>query len=110
MAKLREGGLAIIIGGNPETIGVVVTTLRIVNPGEIIVTPRGQRFSNGGSQRWLIHSEALSITLPDGVTIDDYCLHFAHLLMPIDGEDFSDEDDRKKELAAGVTIENGWLT
>lgn len=98
MSNLREGGLAIIIGGNQETIGLVVTTVRPVLPGGLILTPSGKRFSNGGSFRWLIHSDQLFVKLSDGTIIDDYCLVFSHWLMPIDGEDFSHEDERRKEL------------
>ncbi|NUH55868.1 hypothetical protein HUK76_19625 [Citrobacter portucalensis] len=97
MSNLREGGLAIIIGGNQETIGLVVTTVRAVSPGGLIVTPSGKRFSNGGSFRWLIHSDQLFVKLSDGTIIDDYCLCFEHHLMPIDGEDFSHEDEHQKE-------------
>ena len=71
MSNLREGGLAIIIGGNQE--------------------------SNGGSFRCLIHSDQLFVKLSDGTIIDDYCLCFEHHLMPIDGEDFSHEDEHQKE-------------
>lgn len=95
---LHEGGLAIIVGGNPETIGLVVTTERNVPPGGVIITPKGERFSNGGSLRWLIYSKELCVKLSDGTVIEDYCLCFAHHLMPIDGEDFSNEDERRKEL------------
>lgn len=95
---LREGGLAIIVGGNPETIGLVVTTERLMPPGGIIITPQGQRFSNGGSARWLIYSKELCVKLSDGTVIEDYCLCFAHHLMPIDGEDFSHEGERHKEV------------
>ena len=99
MRELRSGGLALIIAGSPETIGLVVVTEKMVNPGEIVITPCGKRFSNGGSQRWLIHSEEICVKLSDGTVIDDYCLIFPHMLMPIDGEDFSDELQKEKELS-----------
>lgn len=99
MAELRAGGLALIIGGSPETIGLVVVTERLVNPGGIVITPCGKRFSNGGSLRWLIHSTELCVKLSDGTVIDDYCLIFPHMLMPIDGEDFTDELHSEKELS-----------
>lgn len=97
MSKLRAGGLAIIVGGNPETIGLVVVTEQPVEPGGIIITPCGKRFANGGSLRWLIHSKELFVKLSDGTVIDDYCLCFGHMLMPIDGGDFSNEDEHQKE-------------
>ncbi|WP_024141040.1 hypothetical protein [Salmonella enterica] len=99
MGRLREGGLALIVGSNPETIGLVVTTVRPVVSGGVIVTPCGKRFSNGGSFRWLIHSDQLFVKLSDGTIIDDYCLCFEQHLMPIDGEDFSHEDEREKEFS-----------
>lgn len=96
MSRLHEGGIAIIIGGNPETIGLVVTTVRPVLPGGIILTPCGKKFSNGGSFRWLIHSNELCVKLSNGTVIDDYCLCFEHHLMPIDGADFSHEYEPRK--------------
>lgn len=101
MAELRAGGLAIIVGGNPETFGVVVTTERLVPHGDRISLPNGRRFSNGGSTRWLVHCDRLVITLSNGSTLDDYCLMFPHWLMPIDGDDFTHEDEREKELVNG---------
>ncbi|MDX7621236.1 hypothetical protein SJ598_13685 [Enterobacter bugandensis] len=101
MSELRAGGLAMIIGGNPETIGLVVITERMVEPGGVVVTPSGKRFANGGSLRWLIHNDRLFVKVSDGSIINDYCLVFPHWLMPIDGEDFSHEDERQKELTNG---------
>ncbi len=101
MANLRAGGMAIIVGGNPETYGIVVTTEKLVPHGDLIVLPNGKRFVNSGSLRWLVHCDRLVITLSSGTVIDDYCLMFSHWLMPINGDDFSREDERQKELADG---------
>lgn len=100
MSELRTGGLAIIIGGSTETVGIVVTTIEFVPAGKTIRT-EGKLFKNGGSNRWLIHSEEICVTLTDGSTQNDFSFLPASMLMPIDGEDFSHEDEREKELSHG---------
>lgn len=99
MAELRAGGLAIFIAGPAELIGLVVITERFVQSGEMVILPSGRRFRNGGSPRWLVNNERIYVTMNDGSIINDYSLCFSHWLMPIDGEDFSHEDERKKELS-----------
>ncbi|KGA24920.1 hypothetical protein AO825_08335 [Pectobacterium brasiliense] len=101
MAELRAGGLAIIVGGNPETLGVVVTTEKIVHHGERISLPDGRRFYNAGSTRWLVHCDRLVTMLSSGSTLNDYSFMFSHWLIPIDGDDFTHEDEREKELVNG---------
>lgn len=97
MAELRAGGLAIFVSGPSEIIGLVVITERFVSSGEMVIFPGGRRFRNGGSPRWLIHNERIYVTMNDGSIINDYSLCFPHWLMPIDGDDFSNEDQRQKE-------------
>ncbi|CAH5526247.1 hypothetical protein [Klebsiella oxytoca] len=97
MAELRAGGLAIFVAGPSETIGLVVITERFVSSGEMVVLPSGRRFRNSGSSRWLVHSDRIVVTLSDGSNLNDYALVFQHWLMPIDGDDFSNEDEHQKE-------------
>lgn len=101
MAELRAGGLAIIVGGNPETFGIVVTTEALIPNGGVIALPNGKGLRNGGSTRWLVHSDRLCLELSNGTIIDDYCLMPSRCLMPIDGDDFTHEDEREKELVNG---------
>ncbi|KAB8312949.1 hypothetical protein EH228_04535 [Erwinia endophytica] len=101
MSELRAGGLAILIGGDPEAVGTVVTTVRLVASSEVIALPNGRKFSNGGSVRWLIYSEKLQVRLGDGTLLNDWALCFSHFLMPIDGNDFQREGERQKELTNG---------
>ncbi|HFF8583712.1 hypothetical protein [Klebsiella pneumoniae] len=96
MAELRAGGLAIFIAGPAELIGLVVITERFVATGEAITLPGGRRFRNSGSSRWLVHNDRIFVTLSDGSTLNDYSLVFQHWLMPIDGDDFSNEDEQQK--------------
>ncbi|MEF3108826.1 hypothetical protein QFI91_06965 [Raoultella sp. WB_B2P2-3] len=97
MVELRAGGLAIFIAGPAELIGVVVITERLVGPNEVIKLPGGRRVRNSGSSRWLVHNDRIVVTLSNGSKLNDYALVFQHWLMPIDGDDFSNEDERQKE-------------
>lgn len=97
MAELRAGGLAIFIAGPAELIGVVVITERLVGPNETFKLPGGQRVRNSGSSRWLVYNDRIVVTLSNGSKLNDYALVFQHWLMPIDGDDFSNEDVHQKE-------------
>ena len=101
MSELRAGGLAIIIGGSTETVGIVVTTIEFVPAGKSIRIDSGKLLKNGGSNRWLIHSEEICVTLSDGTTQNDFSFLPASMLLPIDGKDFSHEDERRRELIHG---------
>ncbi|HCT9408114.1 TPA: hypothetical protein OUC36_004740 [Raoultella ornithinolytica] len=97
MAELRAGGLAIFIAGPAELIGLVVITERLVGPNEVIKLPGGRRVRNLGSSRWLVHNDRIVVTLSNGSKLNDYAMVFQHWLMPIDGDDFSNEDEHQKE-------------
>lgn len=101
MAELRAGGLAIIIGGDPEASGTVVTTVKFVPAGVTESLPGNKKINNGGSGRWLIHSDKICVRLKDGSILDDWSLCFASHLMPIDGDEFRHEDELQKELTHG---------
>ncbi|MDK2633162.1 hypothetical protein QMZ93_07370 [Pantoea stewartii subsp. indologenes] len=101
MAELKAGGIAIFIAGPAELLGLQVDTVRYVIPGESITLPTGFRMRNAGKGRWLIYNERIFVTLSNGKVLDDYCLCPAHWLMPIDGDDFQNEDERHKELTHG---------
>lgn len=101
MAELRAGGLAILIGGDPQAIGTVVTTVKFSPAGTIEVLPNAKRIRNGGSGRWLINSEKICMVTIDGRQVDDWAFCFSNHLMPIDGEDFEHDDERRKELTHG---------
>ncbi|CAI0819135.1 hypothetical protein [Serratia entomophila] len=101
MAELRAGGLAIIIGGNPESIGTVVVVVKFVPAGVSESLPNGKKINNGGSGRWLINSDKICVQLADGSIMDDWALCFSHHLMPIDGDSFQHEGEKQKELTHG---------
>lgn len=101
MAELKPGGLAILIGGDPEAIGTVVATVKFVPAGVIETLPGNRKINNGGSGRWLIHSDKICVTLADGSIQNDWALCFSSHLMPIDGDEFQHEDEKQKELTHG---------
>lgn len=101
MSELKAGGLAIFVAGPVELLGLQVETVRYVSAGELITLPTGFRMRNSGRGRWLIHNERIFVELSSGTILNDYSLCRGNWLMPIDGEDFSHEDERQKELSHG---------
>lgn len=91
MSGLRAGGLAMIIGGHPGCIGMVVTTERLVGPNEIFLAPNGKRYRNPHGSRWLVVSDKLKQECKSLNYVYGFALVYPQHLMPIDGEDFSHE-------------------
>lgn len=103
MADLRAGGLAIVIGGKQNTplIGRVVKLERL-EQAESWVRITGQPlFFNEMPDRWLIIKAGLRMQLSNGSIVSGYALILPQHLMPIDGEDFEHDDERRKELTHG---------
>ncbi|QLO51331.1 hypothetical protein HV234_07225 [Klebsiella grimontii] len=93
MAELRAGGLAIIIhSGRPENIGRVVLTVSLEGGASI---KRGERtwFIRTCSGESLIARKRKSGKLSHPT--ECFCAEWR--LMPIDGDDFSNEDQYQKE-------------
>lgn len=89
MAELRAGGLAIIIRSHfPENVGKVVKLVACV--GEI-------NHLLGHGVYWEVEavSELAGTLWP--VKLGFHGLARAKNLMPLDGDDFSNEDERQKE-------------
>lgn len=101
MSRLREGGLAILIGGDPEAKGTVVETIKYVPPGATESLPAGRKIHNGGSGRWLIHSDKICVEVAPGIVIENFALCFSHHLMPIDGRDFTHEAQSERRVMHG---------
>lgn len=81
MAELRAGGLAIIIRSRfPENVGKTVILIKFMGEGEWELTAL---------------SDLKGTLYP--VRAGDSCVGLSQNLMPIDGDDFSNEDERKKE-------------
>lgn len=87
MAELRAGGLAIIIKSQfPENVG---KTVRLIKPMEFNESLRGYMWK-------LTALSGLAGTLYP-VKAGGLCTGLDQNLMPIDGDDFSNEDQRQKE-------------
>ncbi|TCW07095.1 hypothetical protein EDF73_113157 [Raoultella sp. BIGb0138] len=85
MAELRAGGLALVINSTkPEQVGMVVTLLKLVYPGRF--TLNGKEYcAKANSPVWLCEKP------------EAYVTYYPWQLMPIDGDDFSNEDEHQKE-------------
>lgn len=89
MSELRAGGLALVVRCTDQNlIGKVVTLIELLKPGSFKYDGE-QYFFKGDSAAWLCEIE-------DGIAV-----FRPSSLMPIDGDDFSHEDERKKELNHG---------
>lgn len=105
MSELRAGGLAMIIGSNQQSdIGKCVTTVELVAPRGSFKSPLGRPSINGSDYLcWLVTGDVKS-EMGKGSPIwtgNGWALFPPQYLMPIDGEDFSHEDERQKELTNG---------
>lgn len=100
MSELRAGGLAIVLpclSGEceipSEWAGTCVKLIRFVKAGEGIFdcpeVNEGRPFKHSNFSVWVVENGSLRGTVT------------AKYLMPIDGEDFSHEDERQKELTNG---------
>lgn len=95
MAELKPGGLALVIRG--EDCGKCVTTERYIQGGSSFKGPCGRMFTaadKGGG--WLCTGD---IHAKDRPELKGWAIYWAENLMPIDGDDFQHEDERKKELS-----------
>lgn len=99
MSELRAGGLAIIIGLKTfaELNGKSVLLEKMVSPGEIFTAPCGKRCRSVEKiKTWIVIGNVYSSNGFQG-----WCQLDPKNLIPIDGEDFSHEDERQKELTNG---------
>ncbi|VEB97321.1 Uncharacterised protein [Cedecea lapagei] len=99
MGELRVGGLAVIIQSRiQENIGATVRLLK--NLGVVSGVTENIEF-----EAWQVESCSggnLKGYLPGGLVIKTPVVNCpAKWLMPIDGEDFSHEDEHEKELTHG---------
>lgn len=104
MAELKAGGMAIIIDScTTEEIGRCITTERLCQPGEIVLTPTVHRARVPSEKCWMVTGNvSAGGTLGGKIShITGWAFYPPDLLMPIDGEDFQHEDERQKELTHG---------
>ncbi len=97
MAELRAGGLALVLAsGNQNEVGKTVTLVRVVSSGEYLKFPDGCEYTmiETGQQIWVVLGDvSIYKREPSG----GMSIFPAKSLMPIDGDDFSNEDERLKE-------------
>lgn len=98
MAELRAGGMALVIAsGNKNEIGKSVTLIRKVLSGEFHQFPNGSSYAmktNTGQSMWVVSGDVSIYTSKpsSGMSI----FPSSHL-MPIDGDEFINEDEHQKE-------------
>lgn len=104
MAELKAGGLAIVIRSDDQfDIGKCVTLKRFVPKEGTALAPnrviyKMQRANEGS---WVVNGD-IRICNDNGETeLHGWAMFQPHELMPIDGEDFSHEGERQKELTHG---------
>ncbi|HEC2625672.1 TPA: hypothetical protein R2K43_000829 [Raoultella planticola] len=97
MAELRAGGLVLVIAsGNQNEVGKTVTLVRVVSSGEYHKFPDGSSYTmmELGQQLWVVSGDVSVYTSkPSG----GMSIFPSSHLMPIDGDDFSNEDEHQKE-------------
>lgn len=103
MAELRAGGMALIIdSATPEEIGRCVSLIRLIPVNSSFTSPVHERPSNNGGDipAWLVTGN-VEAKLGKGAPLwagKGWALYPPQYLIPIDGDDFSNEDERQKEL------------
>ncbi|WP_264041501.1 hypothetical protein [Pectobacterium carotovorum] len=105
MAELRAGGLALIIdSATEEEVGRCVETLKLVPDKGSFRSPHGRISNNGGPiAAWLVIGD-VNAKLGAGSPAwagKGWALYPPQYLLPIDGDDFTHEDEREKELVNG---------
>lgn len=91
MSELRAGGYALIIKSRfPENLGKTVKTIRFIGVSE-----------SYDENCWEIMATSYLTGTLYPIDSGDLCIAPVSSLMPIDGEDFSHEDERQKELNNG---------
>lgn len=87
MAELRAGGLAIIIKSQfPENVGKTVRLIKLMGFNESL---RGYE--------WMLTALSGLTGTIHAVKAGGSCIGLGQNLMPIDGDDFNNEDHRQKE-------------
>ncbi|WP_400237705.1 hypothetical protein [Klebsiella michiganensis] len=102
MAELRAGGMALIIdSATPEEIGRCVSLIKLIPVRGSFTSPQGRHSNNAGEiPAWFVTGD-VKAKLGDDSPIwagKGWALYPPQYLMPIDGDDFSNEDEHQKEL------------
>ncbi|MDM3050921.1 hypothetical protein OGV87_09965 [Citrobacter sp. CK183] len=87
MAQLRAGGLALIIKSQfPENVGKTVRLIKFTGFDETL-----------GGDTWELTALSWLTGTLHPVKVGGLCIGLSKNLMPIDGDDFSNEDEYQKE-------------
>lgn len=99
MSELRAGGIAIVIfSENKPEIGRCVELIEKVTNGYVFNFLVQVSIVGVMTPGWLVKGDVSIYTnKPSG----GFSYFYSDELMPIDGEDFSHEDEQQKELANG---------
>ncbi|WP_233979579.1 hypothetical protein [Pectobacterium versatile] len=105
MAELRAGGLALIVESiNPEDVGKCVTTISLIPAHGSFTSPHGRPTNNNADfAAWFVTGDVKAL-MGKGSPVwagRGWSLYPPQYLMPIDGDDFTHEDEREKELVNG---------
>lgn len=92
MAKLKPGGLALVISCPwGRNVGKTVKLIKYLGDSR-------SDFTDETGPAWEVYCDTGLIT---GTGVYKVCGAFSKRLMPIDGDDFQHEDERQKELTHG---------
>lgn len=110
MSELRAGGLALIIKSSvTEEVGKVVTCLQLITAGAKYTPPqtKGATFCwpEGEPNAWMVSGDVKTYCQwtkkSGGFYVEGWGVYTADQLIPLDGEDFSNERERERELNHG---------
>ncbi|HHS9692468.1 TPA: hypothetical protein ACTW9J_002769 [Klebsiella michiganensis] len=100
MAELRAGGMALIIdSATPEEVGRCVSLIKLIPVRGSFTSPQGRPTNNAGENpAWLVTGDVKARLGGDSPIWagNGWALYPSQYLMPIDGDDFSNEDEHKK--------------
>ncbi|HHS9552222.1 TPA: hypothetical protein ACTXCE_003326 [Raoultella planticola] len=101
MSELRAGGMALIIdSATPEEIGRCISLVKLIPVRGSFTSPQGRPSNNAGEiPAWLVTGN-VEAKLGKGAPLwagKGWALYPPQYLIPIDGDDFSNEDERQKE-------------
>lgn len=101
MAELHAGCMALIIdSASQEEIGRCVSLIKLIPVRGTFTSPQGRISNNAGEiAAWLVTGDVKACLGDNSPTWagNGWALYPPQYLMPIDGDDFSNEDQHQKE-------------
>lgn len=95
---LKPGNLALVIGGwHRQNTGKCVTLMKLVDPGEVVVSPEGEQFHNWTHNPvWLVNGDVITEFF-SGRIIKGCALFRPHHLVPLEDPDLVVEKEKEFE-------------